>query len=713
MDVRTPVHSLLAPASIAIVGASPREDSLGFRLLRNLTTFGFAGRIVPVNARYDEVAGLRCYPSLAAVPGPVDAVFLAVPAAAGPDLLSEAAAAGVRAAVVPASGYADAASADGRALQARLRAIAAEHGIAVCGPNNMGLINVHDGVALWTAMRLPEIRPGRLAVVSQSGSVAIALSQDERRLGLSYIISTGNEAVLSVADFLMALGDDERVGVIGLFLETVRDPALFAAAAAKAIARGKTIVAIKVGRSERGRAAVAAHTGALAGDNELYAAFFREHGIVPARDLDELVEVAALFLAYPTPPPCPHMVALTLSGGEAALVGDLAVDASLSLPPLTAATRERLAPAFPPSVTPFNPLDVWGLGWDAGRFRETLRALLDEEEIGTVAFAVDAPASGGADSGLACQMARACAETGRDTTKRFVFLNNMAGPLNAELASILVGAGIPYLSGMRPGLGAVARWIAAGERPRRGRSALASPVDERLRDDLARSLSLSEPDRFSLLRARGVPMVECLAVASAAEGVAVAERLGYPVVLKASGPELLHKSDLGLVRVGLRDADAVAAAYVDLTACLRQHARSGSDPAIVVQPMVEQGIELIVGVRNHAGFGSLVVVGLGGVYVEVLRDVAVRMGAVDRDTALAMLTETRAGALLQGVRGKGPYDSVAAADAIVALSRFGAAGRGVLAAVEVNPLIVREAGRGAAAVDLVLEPIAAGDARSL
>ncbi|HYB70233.1 MAG TPA: acetate--CoA ligase family protein [Candidatus Bathyarchaeia archaeon] len=693
-----PVGRLLAPRSVAIVGASPREDTIGFRVIRNLRRLGFPGAIIPVNPRYPAVAGLACYPSLSDLPAPVDAAFIAVPNTGGPALVEEAGRAGIRAIVVNASGYADGGP-EGQDLQRRLTDAARAHGIALAGPNNMGFVNVHGQTAMWTAARFPTLTPGPLAIISQSGSIAIALSQDERQLGIAYVVSAGNEAVLTAADYLAEIVRDDRVRVVAVFLETIRDPAGFLEAAAEARTRGKPVIALKVGRTEGGRAAVAAHTGALSGEDAVYDAFFERHGVVRVRDLDEMIEAATLFAAYPVPPPSRKLTVVTLSGGEAALSADLGTELGLEFPALSPSTLERVREAFPPFATPRNPVDAWGLGWDRDRFRRIVEALVDDPDLPTITFGIDATAGGGGDTSMMTDAAGTCVEIAARTDKRLVFFNNATGGgPNPGIRDVLRKAGIPYLAGMRPALAVLARWAAHGEWRLRAASSAAVPtpghrptpaaVDPRRLDEVA---------RFRLLRDAGVPAVEVVAVHSADEAAAAAERLGYPVAVKASGADIAHKTDRGLVRLGVDGADALAVAFRDLTA------RAGPAVTVILQPMAGPGIELLVGVRNDPAFGSLTVVGLGGIHVELLRESAIRIGPVTPEDARAMLRATPAATLLAGVRGAGPFDLDAAVDAIVALSAFGAANQGVLAAVEVNPLIVLPRGRGAVAVDVLLE----------
>jgi acetate---CoA ligase (ADP-forming) len=689
------LNKLFKPQSIAVVGASERSDAIGTRVIRNLRRLGYKGNIYPINPRYSEVEGLQCLPSLSALPEQVDAAFLAVPAAQGPGLVDEASAAGIRAVFMNANGFADGGP-DGMALQSRIESAAKTHGIAICGPNNLGLINVHDKVAAWTPRYMMEPKQGPLALISQSGSVAIVLADDERKIGFSYLITAGNEAVISVADYLRHCVQDDRVGVVLLYLETIRKVDAFAAAAREALERGKPIVALKLGRSESGRALVQAHTGSLAGEDRLYDEFFRKLGIIRVRDLDEMIETALLLSTKPKPTKARGLVTVTLSGGEAALIADTANDLGVNLMPLSAETIERLRPAFPPHVTIRNPVDAWGLGFNAERFAMVVGALTADPEIGTIAFSVDAPGAGGADVPYACTMAEVCTSSAANTDKRLVFFNNTSGTgPNGDVQSILDRIGIPYLSGMRTALAAIGQLQRETPRPS-AREECARPAQW-----IERVVSGSDTTRFRLLTEAGLPMAECEPVASSADAVRTGQRLGYPLVLKGSAPHLAHKSDLGLVRIGLKSPAEVEAAYDDVSAALARHGCDRAQTEIYLQTMAQPGIELILGIRNEPGFGSFIVAGVGGIFVELINKAALRLGPVDVEEAHRMLLETPAGRLIGGVRGHLPYDIAAAADAIVALSRLGAATVGELASIEINPLIVHK--RGATGVDVLIE----------
>lgn len=683
---------LMSPRSVAIVGVSERPGAAGTRVWNNLHKLGFSGPVYPVNPKYTSFGGAPCYPSLSALPETVDAVFLGVPAAAGPDLVQEAGRLGIGAAFLNANGYADGDD-EGKALQRRIVESARRYGMALSGPNNLGLVNIHARTAMWTPMHMRMNKPGPVGLISQSGSVAMALAEDERDLGFAYLVTTGNEAGATVADYLDVMVRDDKVQVIMLFLETVRDPALLAQAAREAARRGKRILALKLGTSEGGRALVQAHTGSLAGEDRLYDAFFKSLGIVRVRDLDEMLETATLFVSRCAAPPAPGTAIMTLSGGEAALLADIGQDVGLAYAPLSPETLAKMRPAFPPHSTVANPIDGWGLGFSEENFRIILQALMDDPSLGTLGFVVDAPGHGGCDTHIALVMGRICADVlaGTGSDKRLIFVNNISGTgVNTEVREVLDAAGIAYLSGMPSALKAIHNLVNA---PPVRLAAAAGATPAALPDD--------EPGRFQALRDAGVPMVRSEQAANARAAVAAAERLGYPVALKGIADHLPHKSDLGLVRLGLRDAAGVDAAYAALRAILDEHALPGAAGEIVVQKMAGAGVELILAVRNDARFGSFTIAGPGGVLVEISNQASMRIGPVSVDEARAMLRETAAGRLLDGVRGQGPWDIEAAARAIAAFSRLGHAYRDTLAVLEINPLIVHE--HGASGVDLLLE----------
>jgi acetyltransferase len=666
------------------VGASPRTGSAGNNIIQNLLDRQYSGAIYPVNPRYEEICGLMTYKSLADIRKPVDAVFIAVAAEYGLDIMKQAAAIGARAVLLNATGYADAGEA-GAAKQAELLAIALEHDIAVCGPNNLGMINVLDGVPLWTA-HLSDVTAGSVAIVSQSGSVALALGDDPAGLGLSHIITAGNEAVCGVADYVDFLADDERVRAILLFLETIRDPAGLATAAGRAQHAGKQLFAVKVGRSEKAKAAVAAHSGALSGEDLVVDAFFRKHGIERCIDLDDMVQRAALSLKSP-PMPGTAAVYLTLSGGQAAAIADYSSDVDLEVSGLPPYLAQSLTEHFH-GHAPGNPMDVWGLGWDPARFGKILQQLVAAQEVNPIVLTLDIPASGAVDGPMGVDMARAAAEHAGD--KQVIFVGNSAiSGIHPEIAGICRENGFPVLLGIAGAMRAIATWSrSVNKKP----LAQSSPAAGRLSKDGLQK-ALREQVRF----------VATTIASNANEAVVAAEKVGYPVVLKGIAPHALHKTELGLVRVGLGDAEAVRGAYDDLATILKNHATTLGEGTVQLEPMVAGGIEVLIAGRRDPQFGPMVLFGAGGKLVELLADSVLRLGAVTEEEAIEMIGETRIATLLGGYRDGVVFDVDAVRSAIVAVSKLMVEAGPDVNAVEINPLIVLPNGQGAVAVDFVIE----------
>lgn len=678
------LNTLMAPASLVVVGASPRENSAGATVLRSFEAIGYPGEVFLVNPRYDKIAGRTCYPSVSDLPTIPDAAFIGLPAEAAEKAFQEIAELGIRAAYLNASGFADGAEA-GRELQDSITATAKQSGITVCGPNNTGLINFHDRVAAWTGP-VTSASTGGLAIIAQSGSACGVLTDGLGHLGLAYAITCGNEAVVSAADYLAHVVEDQRVSIVVLFLETIRNPEGFRVAAERASALGKRVLVLKVGRSDSGVAAVSAHTGGLAGDDRAYTAYFGSLGIVQVADFDELIETAKLFHVYPNPPASRHVVAMTLSGGEAALAADLAQDLGVSMPPFAEKTRQeisRLLPEF--SRADRNPLDAFGLGWDFEVFKAMIDVLVADPDIGVIVPAIDAPSTGGGDADWACEMAEYFGLVAQNTDHRFVISSNAGeGGVHSRLQEILGRSEIPYLIGMRESLVALSKWTTyvTPEAAARGSQEISQDVL-----DVLRSPDSTDSQLFAHLSLAGVPMVRSLICQNPEEAVAAASACGYPVALKGLSPGIAHKARLGLVRLNLPDEASVRHASKELLEILREYSTaSGAASGLLVQPMVTSGgPELFVGARQDA-LGTVVVAGAGGLNVELMDDVAVRMGSVSSAEAAQMLLSTRIGMHLHKVAPPRGWQSLVAA--VANFSQVASAVGSSMLSFEINPLIL-------------------------
>jgi acetate---CoA ligase (ADP-forming) len=705
---RRDLQPLLAPRSVAVIGASP-SSRVGLNMVRNLQQLGYGGTIYPVNPRYEEVAGLRCYPSLAAIPGEIDVIVVGVATRYVLPTLEEAVASGVRAAMIASVGFGEAGE-EGRARQEELLTLARQHGLLVHGPNCMGIVSPANRHALYIGNIPSELPRGRIAAVCQSGSVAIGLMMTGR-LGLSHLVSSGNEADVSLEEYLAHFVEDPEIDVLLAFVEGFRRPSLFLEVADRARELGKPLIVLKVGLSARSAAAALAHTGALAGSAAVFRAMCRQKGVIQVADLDELIETGVLCAAlHGRPPRGPGVGVLSGSGGLLGLALDLADEAGLTFPLLGAATRERLAEALPPGSTLSNPLDAWGTGDVQATYPRCLAAMAAEEQIDLVAAYQDAPAMQGG-SGSAITVARALAALREDTDKPLVFFTNVAGAVNGEAEAVLGAAGIPLLRGARPSIRALAHYLRArasraapDEAPSTAAPGIAAAVA--LLDHAAEPV-LSEHASLAVLAHCGVRVPRQALVATAEEAAAAAEGIGFPVALKVCSPDLPHKTDSGAVRLSLGDAAAVRAAGGDVLANARRAAPEARIEGLLVQEMV-RGQELIVGVAGDPDFGPTVLLGTGGVFAEALGDVSLRLAPLTAADAAAMLDELRGRALLDGARGQRPVDRQAVIAVLLALSRLAIAAGHRLAQLDVNPLLVSADGAVAADALVVLNPTAAG-----
>ncbi|HEY6706924.1 MAG TPA: acetate--CoA ligase family protein [Actinomycetota bacterium] len=684
---RRGLTALLEPRSLAVVGASARPGSFGDQLVGQLLAGGFRGEVHLVNPRYREVAGLPCHPSLADLPGPVDLVVLAVPNAALEAQLEAAAAAGVPAAVIFAScldpdpsGPPSHAPVTVPPLAERLAAIAREAGMAVCGGNGMGFFNLDQSLRVCGYPEPPDLPPGPVAVVTHSGSVFSALLHNDRDLRFNLVVSAGNELVTSAAAYLDHAVELPTTRVVALFLETVREPAAFRAALAKAAARAIPVVALKVGRAHAAQAMVAAHSGALAGEDGAYQALFDTYGVAQVATLDELADTCGLLAGRRAHPGA--LAAIGDSGGERAHLLDLAEQLRVPFAEISEATRQRLATVLEPGLPPTNPLDAWGTGNDADQiFATCIQALLDDPATAALALNLDLttePTPDTSYTGLAIAAAAS-------TAKPVAVLSNLTSAADPTEAATLRAAGVPVLEGTATGLAALGHLFAY-----RDFLARADGVDEPMgearhaRDRWRARLGelgrpLDEAEGLALLRDWGVPVVAAEVATGLEEAVAAAGRVGWPAALKSAAPGIVHKSDVDGVVLGLDGPERLAAAYADLAGRL--------GPRVLVAAMAGPGVELALGVVHDDQFGSLVMVAAGGVLVEVLGDRRFALPPVGHRQALAMLDRLAVRRLLDGVRGAPPADLGAVADAVVNLSTLAVDLGPSLAALDVNPLI--------------------------
>ncbi len=696
-DVRTALERMLEARSVAVVGASVKEGSLGHQMMVELHRGGFDGAIYPVNPGYDQVLGHACFPSIADVPEPVDLAILGVANQRIEQALRDAVAVGARSAVTFSSLYESEPPEPGLApLAERVARVAREAGIAMCGGNGMGFLNL-DTQLRATGFATPDhIRTGPVTFVSHSGSAFAALAFNDRGIGFNLLVSSGQELVTDVSEYMEHALALSSTRVIAMLIETIRRPDAFRSALAHAADMDVPVIALKVGRTERSKSMVIAHSGALAGEDGAFEALFDAYGVLRVATLDEMADVMELFS-------CPRRVttgsgiaSIHDSGGERALLADVAADLDVPFARISDATTARIQDALDPGLEAANPLDAWGTGIDADRiFTECFQALHDDPETAAIAFVVDMTRQGEPHDEGYVHIAR---EVFASTTKPFCVLSNLASAVANDEAALLRDEGIPVLEGTASGLVALRHVL--GYRDGRLRPPLdpAAPVSgdvrERWRTRLASGEEVGELEGLALLADYDVPTTEMRGATSVEGAIAAAEEVGWPVALKTAARGVQHKTEAGGVVLGIGDADGLKVAYENLASRL--------GPDVVVAAMAPAGVEVALGVLRDPQFGPLVLVAAGGILVEVLHDRRLAFPPLDERRARALIDRLRMRPLLDGVRGAPPAHVAALAHAVSRLSVLAADLGDLLEALDVNPAIV--AADGCTVVDVLVVP---------
>ena len=683
-----PLSPLLSPRSIAFVGASPRPDSPGNDMLKMIARSGFAGAIYPINPNYGDIEGRRCYGSFGDLPEPVDLAVLGVANARLEAALKEAIEHRARAAVIFASGYIEN---DGTPpLTERIAQMARAANMPICGGNGMGFYN--DAGAVWAAgfANLREPRPGHIAFISHAGSVFGAFAHNDPRFRFNLAVSAGQELVTTAAEYLDYALELDSTRVVGLFLETVRAPAHFAAALAKAAERDIPVVILKAGRTEASAALALSHSGAIAGNDAAYQALFDRYGVTRVDTLDELAATLLLF-AEGRPAAPGGLAVIQDSGGERELVIDLAAAHDVPFAKIGAPTVARLEERLEFGLEPVNPLDAWGTGKDfVDIFSDCFSALIDDPDAGLGIFFNDLRDGFYVHDGFAEAALRAHSRT----RKPVAYATNFSAVRHDKIALRLSEAGVPVLDGTVPALHAARHLFARRDfRARAPDPAPAVKPKQDWRTRLAKG-ALDEHDALALLGDYGVPTLPARIVSTAEAAVAAAREIGFPAVCKTAMPEIHHKTEQRGVKLGLVDEAAVRAAYADLAARLGRR--------VLVTRMAEAGVELALGLINDPQFGPVVMVGAGGVLVELLRDARYGLAPFGPKTARRLLDGLAVRPLLDGLRGAPPANIDAAAETIARFSVLAADLADFIGECDVNPLIAGPS--GAVAVDALIVP---------
>lgn len=689
------LQPLLAPRSVAIVGASPKQESFGWTSYRALADCGFEGRIALVNPGYEEIDGRPCFASLSSIPGGVEHAMLNVANLRLEGIFDEAIAAGIPAVTIFASGYLEGDS--DPPLLARLRAKARASGLLVCGGNGSGFYNRAEKVQITLAGGRGGPDVGPITLIAQSGSIYLGMIQTDGRLDFNMTVSSGQEIGTSAAEYMDYALELPSTRAIALFLETIRDPAGFRAAAAKALERGVPVVVLKVARTEESAKMAVSHSGALAGNDDAYNAVFERYGVQRVNDLDAMIATLQMAI-QPRPFVAGGLVAITDSGGEREHLADMASDAGVPFAQIAPATTEKLAARLEYGLDPVNPLDAWGTGKDyAPIFLDCWQALMEDPDCGVGVWVADLRDG----EKYRTVFTRTAHEIAAAAGKPMAFATCVPNGIGHETALRLRELGTPLIDGLGPAMTAVARMMAWRHRRAAPAMELPAPPDDavvaRWKARLAHGGALEEVEGLALAADFGLAVSPSAIVTDVAEALVAAERLGYPVVLKTAQEGIAHKSDVGGVRLGLEDGDAVAGAYEDMGARL--------GPRCLVSPMAGQGTEMVFGMVRDATFGPLVLVGAGGIFVEVLKDAQLAVPPFDAAFARRLIDRLRARPLLDGVRGRPAADVDALAQAFARFSVLAATLGQDIAELDINPVIAGPG--GAIAVDALVVPSAA------
>jgi acetate---CoA ligase (ADP-forming) len=675
---RKPVENLLSSRSVAIVGASTK-GRWPSGIYRNLKAAKFPGNIYLINPNYTEIFGDKCYPNLAALPEVPEHLLMLIPTRAVLSTLEEATKLGTKAATIYSAGFGEGDDPKGKERAQAMKQLCERTGLVICGPNCMGSFSLPEG--LWTfPTPVPLLKKGPVGLIFQSGGSLgnWVKGATERGIGFSYAVSSGNEVSLDLVDYLSFLVDDPDTKVITLMVEGVRRPQEFMAVATQALNKNKPILVVKLGRSEMGKRQAISHTGALAGADEVFDAVCNRLGMIRCPTLEDLTEITLAFMGGRFPRGGRAAIVVN-SGGMKGLLCDHCDELNTNLAQLSEKTKQAVRPLIPEELVVENPLEcgVAGFGDEQG-FVNIVKLHAEDDGVDLLAIHGELPRGEKRDALLFKNLAAT-------TDKPILAFARSTYSCTDESRAFQEEAGIPFLQAIKPTLRAVAGLGLYGERKKIGVTALTAATGG--------AEDLQGEKLKNLLQSRGIGVPRQALVATPRDAAAKAKEIGFPVALKLVAEEIVHKTESGAVVLGLKSSEEVETKGKQLLA------KAPGSAQLLVQEMV-QGTEVLLGARTDPQYGPFLIVGLGGIFVEVLKDIAIRLLPVDEREARAMLQELRGYKILQGIRGQPAGDIDALVEAMVGLSDIFAAHRNHLSDFEINPIMVRTQGDGAVAVDI-------------
>ncbi len=689
------LEALFSPRAVAIIGASANPGKLGYAVLDNIIKDGYQGQVYPVNPQEKGILGQTCFRRVTEIPGPVDLAVIVVPNKIVAHVMQDCAAKGVSAVVVITAGFREA-GAEGRQMEREIIEIARNHNIRVLGPNCLGIIDTNSSLNASFAATMPS--RGAISFMSQSGALCTGVLDWAalNGLGFSSFVSLGNKADLNETDFLQVWRNDPHTSVVMAYLEGVVDGRAFMQAALE-LTRTKPFIALKSGTTTAGSRAVSSHTGTLAGSDAAYEAAFKQTGVLRARSVSELFAFSTA-LAYQPLPRGRRVGIITNAGGPGIMATDACENSGLHLASLLPETVDRLRQVLPPAANYYNPIDVLGDA-RADRYQEALQAALQDPGVDAIIVLLTPQAMTEIEP-----TAEAVVRIARQHDKPV--LASFMGGKDIAAGNRILGAGhVPFYDFPEEAAAALRamvrqqEWInTEQEEPVRKTADRERASTTLLAAQKAGRLKLNEMEARQIVAAYGLPLPRSLLAASADQAVQFAAEIGYPVVLKIISPDILHKSDMGGVVVGVKNEKEVRQVYQDILIRARRYLPEADIWGVAIQQMVKPGKEIIVGVSQDPTFGHMIMFGLGGIYVEVLKDVQFAIAPITPSLAREMITGLRSYPLLAGVRGEKPSDMDAMVDCLLRVSQM-VTDLPQIVELDINPLFVYETGQGVMAVD--------------
>lgn len=706
------ISKLLSAQSVAIVGASPDATKLRGLLFEVISRPGYHGRIYPVTPSHKEIAGHACYATVDDLPETVDLAILLVPAGIVVSELERCGKTGIKAAAIVASGFAEQTGEEGEAMQRELSKVIAKYDMAVTGPNALGFVNLalsllptfSPAIVRASLPLLPEWHNdgGRIAVIAQSGAIGFGIYDRGRlrELPFRYVVTTGNEAGLRAFDLVEYMLEEDEIHVFCMFLEDIRDGEQFRRVAARALRENKPILVSKVGRSQAAQESAASHTGAMAGSDRVNRAVLEEYGVVLCDDLDQLVDIAAAFYHNRNKLPQGRRVAISAgTGGGGGWMADMCDAVGLEVPVLDPKAREKIDAILPVYGSSRNPVDGTAQAVTSVGYAELLRLTSTADNI---------------DGSIMVTSARAAHHFAKEKDKFFTIGRDAIKPVVAwtytwptqETIAFFAAAGVPLFTATKStanAMAALANYRETQESFIEARAARQLSAEQRAADREKIADANCEFTARKLLAEHGIGRVDGQLVRTPDQAFDVAQKIGRPLVMKIQSPDIQHKTEASGVLLNIQGGDAAAEAYDKLIKSAKAYKPNACVEGVLLEPMAAPGIEMILGVHNDATFGPMILVGMGGIFAEIMEDTVLASPVATSEGATALVHRLKGAPLLTGARGRQPADIAAVAELIVALSGFAVEHADAIVSIDLNPVIVHPAGEGLSVVDALIE----------